>query len=80
MAFVKPRDFQCDVVNENVRICLRNRSTAGLQGMHVLFVVCDQSECQHVDANKPPCPLTLALFADEIRAREESARLRRSLQ
>jgi len=71
------RDFQCDVVNEKVRICLRNRPMVGLSSAHALFVMCDQSECQHVEKNELPCPLNLSIFEEEIRARQESARLRR---
>jgi hypothetical protein len=78
MASSKKRDFQCDVVNETVKICLRKKSTGGLTSSdHVLFVLCDQSECQYVDSNTLPCPLDLSLFEEEIREREETARLRR---
>ena len=71
------RDFHCNVINEEVRICLCKKSTAGLRSESALFVMCNQNECQHVDDNKLPCPLNLSLFAEEIRAREETARLRR---
>ena len=77
MSSRKKRDFHCDVVNETVKICLRNKPSTGPRSEHALLVMCDQAECQHVEGNKPPCPLTLSLFAEEIRAREESARLRR---
>jgi histone acetyltransferase (RNA polymerase elongator complex component) len=79
MSSKKMQEFHCDVVNEKVRICLRKKPTAGLRSADVLFVLCDQSECQHVGNNKPPCPLNLAMatFAEEIRAREEKARLRK---
>jgi hypothetical protein len=77
MSSRKTRDFHCGLVNETVKICLRNKPTAGLRSEHALLVICDQTECQYVDANKPPCPLTLSLFAEEIRPREELARLRR---
>jgi hypothetical protein len=40
-------------------------------------VQCNQTDCQYVDENKPPCPLTAAMFADEIKAAEE-ARAQRS--
>ena len=33
---------------------------------------CNQTDCQYVDENKPPCPLTTAMFADEIKAAEEA--------
>jgi hypothetical protein len=78
MAVSKKRDFHCEVVNETVRVCLRNKSARGLTSTeHALFVLCDQSECQHVDSNTPPCPLNLSLFEEEIREREETARQRR---
>ncbi len=77
MASRKTRDFRCGVVNELVQICLRSRPTAGLRSQQSLYVKCDQSECQHVDGNQPPCPLSLSLFADELRAREKTARQRR---
>ncbi len=35
------------------------------------FIQCNQSDCQWVDENKPPCPLNVSLFADEIRAADE---------
>jgi hypothetical protein len=77
MASSKKRDFHCDVVNEPVKICLRKKSRGGLTSSdHVLFVLCDQSECQYVDNNTLPCPLNLSLFEEEIREREETARLR----
>ena len=41
------------------------------------FVQCNQADCQYVDENKLPCPLTATMFADEIKAAEE-ARAQRS--
>jgi hypothetical protein len=35
-------------------------------------VKCSEADCQYVDTNAPPCPLTLALFEAEIR--EQAAR------
>ncbi len=34
-----------------------------------LFVQCSEVDCQYVDANEPPCPLTLGLFAAEVEER-----------
>jgi hypothetical protein len=31
------------------------------------FVQCNQVDCQYVEANAPPCPLHVGLFAEEIR-------------
>ena len=77
MSSRKTRDFYCEVVSETVKICLRNKPTAGLRSEHALFVLCNQTECQYVGDNKKPCPLTLSLFEEEIQAREERARVRR---
>lgn len=61
------KSFRCDVVSETVSIVLRRRPT--LRGSGQLFVHCSESDCQHVDKNEPPCPLTLEVFASEIRDR-----------
>jgi hypothetical protein len=76
MAVKNSREYQCSVVNETVRIALRKKSTAGLRSAREFFIQCDQHECQHVDENKPPCPLDLSLFEAEIQEREEKARQR----
>jgi hypothetical protein len=62
------KSFRCDVISENVTIALRRRTVFGGRGP--LFVRCSEVDCQYVDANEPPCPLTLDLFAEEIRERE----------
>jgi hypothetical protein len=51
-----------------VSISLRRRTPFG--GKSHLFVKCSEVDCQYVDQNEPPCPLTLDLFADEVQARE----------
>jgi hypothetical protein len=61
------KSFQCPVVSESVSITLRRRNT--LDGRGKLFVACSERDCQYVDANEPPCPLTLALFTAEINQR-----------
>jgi len=61
------KSFRCDVVSETVSITLR-RSNA-MAGRGKLFVRCSEKDCQYVDANEPPCPLTLALFTTEINDR-----------
>ncbi len=49
------REFGCEVVSETVLICLRRSNGFGRpQGY---FVQCNQTDCQYVDENKPPCPL-----------------------
>jgi hypothetical protein len=68
------REFWCPVVSENVRIRLRRADGFGPQRGH--FVQCDQSECQYVDENKPPCPLHVGMFAEEIKAAEAARNAR----
>jgi len=66
----KAREFLCEVVSENVQIRLKRWGGFGRpQGY---FVQCNQSDCQYVDENKPPCPLHVGMFADEIRAADEA--------
>jgi hypothetical protein len=62
------KPFRCEVVSETVTIALRRR--AALDGNNQLFVRCSELDCQYIDTNEPPCPLTLDLFADEVRERQ----------
>jgi hypothetical protein len=61
------------VISETVSISLRRRTLLGGKGK--LFVQCSEVDCQYVDMNEPPCPLTLDLFAAEIRERTEEPRV-----
>ncbi len=63
-----PKSFRCDVISETVSIRLRRRMSLDAKGK--LFVQCSESDCQYVEANEPPCPLTLDLFAAELQALE----------
>jgi hypothetical protein len=65
--------FECPVIQETVQIALKRPGLFGRQG---LFVQCDQLDCQYVEENKPPCPLTPALFAEEIQAAEAAREAR----
>jgi hypothetical protein len=64
------REFGCEVVSEAVLIRLRRSNGFGRPRGY--FVQCNQTECQYVDENKPPCPLHVGMFAEEIRAAEEA--------
>lgn len=70
----KAREFWCEVVSERVQIRLRRSSGFGRAPGY--FVQCNQIDCQYVDENKPPCPLHVGMFADEIRE-ADAARARR---
>jgi hypothetical protein len=61
------KSFSCSVVSETVSVALKRSSPLGARGK--LFVRCSELDCQYVDANEPPCPLTLALFTAEISER-----------
>ena len=64
------REFRCEVVSERVLISLRRSNGFGRpQGY---FIQCNQTDCQYVDENKPPCPLHVDMFAEEIRVAEEA--------
>jgi hypothetical protein len=73
MARNKKQAYQCGVVHESVQINLCKKPSAGMRSKGEFFTQCDQGECQYVDHNTLPCPLTLALFQEEIREREEKA-------
>lgn len=75
MARGRGKEFFCTVVSEAVLIRLKRPGGFGRpQGY---FVQCNQTDCQYVEENKPPCPLHVGMFADEIRAAEEARATRR---
>lgn len=75
MARGKAREFSCEVVSETVLIRLRRWGGFGRAPGY--FVQCNQLDCQYVDENKPPCPLHIGMFADEIREAERERAERR---
>jgi hypothetical protein len=69
------REFWCPVVSEPVLIGLRRAggfSRPPAADREGFFVRCSQRECQYVDTNRPPCPLHLGMFADELAARRRT--------
>lgn len=66
MPKIPPKSFDCTVIGKTVRVGLRRRAVGAGHGK--LFVHCSERTCPYVDANEPPCPLTLAVFATEIEA------------
>jgi len=72
----RAREFRCPVVQETVEIRLRR--SGGFGRPNGYFVQCNQLDCQYVEENKPPCPLHVEMFADEIKAAEEARRERNS--
>ena len=67
MSRMPSKSFTCGVVTENVTITLCRRNS--MAGRGKLFVACSEKDCQYIDANELPCPLTLALFTEEINER-----------
>lgn len=76
MAANKARCYECQVVSETVSIRLTTRRVGGFDGQELPFVQCDQLDCQYVDENRPPCPLTTELYAEELAARQARAQRR----
>ena len=74
MAKGRGRDYFCNLVSENVEITLVNKREIGMKYKKNLFVRCNQTDCQYVEINEEPCPLTIELFADEIERREAMRR------
>ena len=66
----KAKNFFCPIVSENVKISLKTKTSLS-RIEEKLYVQCNQFECQYVDENIPPCPLSLDLFAEEIKERDE---------
>ena len=60
------KSISCSVVSDTVTITLRRSRSPDGRGR--LFVRCSEKDCLYIDANQPPCPLTLRLFGAEIRA------------
>ena len=74
MANRREKDYFCTVVSEDVEIALKNKPSLSRKSNNELFVQCNQLECQYVDLNQSPCPLSLDLFAEEIEKLEEKRR------
>lgn len=61
------KSISCSVVSGPVTITLRRHKSAGGRGG--LFVRCSEKDCLYIDANQPPCPLTVSLFDGGISVR-----------
>ncbi|HYE91000.1 MAG TPA: hypothetical protein VEA38_08280 [Terriglobales bacterium] len=58
----RAQSFECSIAGKTVRVSLRHGG--GLQEPAGVYVRCDERDCQYVDLNATPCPLTPELFAD----------------
>jgi hypothetical protein len=76
MRGTRPREFWCPVVSE--RVLIRLTRPTGLRPATGYFVQCNQADCQYVEANEPPCPLHVDMFAEEIKAAEALRAARRA--
>jgi hypothetical protein len=63
------KHYFCAVVSEHVQVGLKNKPSFSLESRSERYVQCNQLECQYVGLNQPPCPLSLDLFAEEIKKR-----------
>jgi hypothetical protein len=64
-------ELWCEVVDEPVTFTLR-RGGGFLGQPEEAYVHCDQRDCQYVDLNRPPCPLTIDMFKGGIDERVRS--------
>ena len=64
------KKFFCTLVSEDVEIALKHSFSLSREPKNKKFVQCNQLECQYVDLNQLPCPLSLDLFAEEIKKPE----------
>ena len=74
MANLARKDYFCVTVSEDVKIVLKNKPSLSFESKNELFVQCNQLECQYVDSNQYPCPLSLDLFTEEIERRKKKRR------
>src|SRR5207237_502051 len=58
-------ELWCTVISEPVTISLR-RGGGFLGQPEQPYVHCDQRDCQYVDVNRPPCPLTIEMFKGDL--------------
>ena len=56
------KNYFCTVTSENVEITLKRKSKTIFESRGMLFVQCNQSDCQYSDINQLPCPLNVDLF------------------
>ena len=70
---MRPQQFRCSIAGKSVSIVLR--SGQGLLEGGVPYVWCSERDCQHVDRNAPPCPLSTTMFEDPRHAAAVVARL-----
>ena len=77
MAYSSKKDYFCTVISEGVKIALKNKPSISRKPKNELFVQCNQPDCQYIDLNQSPCPLSLDLFGEEIERREEKRREKR---
>jgi hypothetical protein len=62
----KAQAYFCKVVEEEVQISLKNKISLGPKYRKDYFVQCDQEECQYVDENASPCPLSVEMFGKTL--------------
>ena len=72
-AAMRPQQFSCSIAGRSVSIVLR--SGQGLLEDGVPYVWCAERDCQHVDRNAPPCPLSTTMFEDPRHAAAVVTRL-----
>jgi hypothetical protein len=62
----KAQAYFCKVISEQVHISLKNKPSFGPKYIKNYFVQCDQEDCQYVDENISPCPLSKEMFGEPL--------------
>lgn len=67
----RTKAITCVVTSDNIRATLRRRFSISVSTESGYYVDCDQEDCQYAGENKPPCPLSLDMFEDELQKAKE---------
>ena len=62
MAKAASREISCSIAGTTVHAVLRRGGMLG--GPERTYVWCSERSCQYADLNRPPCPLSVALFQE----------------
>ncbi|GMT42113.1 MAG: hypothetical protein IEMM0002_0524 [bacterium] len=62
----RTKEIECVIASEKIRATLRHKFSITIGVEPNYYVECNQEDCQYAGENKPPCPLSLELFADEM--------------
>lgn len=67
----RTRKITCVVTSDKVCATLKRKFSISVSEESGYYVECDQEDCQYSGENKPPCPLNLDMFEDDMQKIEE---------